>query len=166
MGGMIAARYAQLHGDELTAVVLSGPVIGEFALLDVLLAPDGDLDVAIDVAMLSRDDAVGAAYAADPLVWHGPFKRPTVEAMAATVAAIDAGGSLGALPMMWIHGDDGRAGADRRLAPGVERLRGDVTSSTCTTAPATRCSTRPTRAEVLGRRDRLHRRRARHGAAA
>ena len=78
MGGMIAARYAQLHGDELTAVVLSGPVIGEFALLDVLLAPDGDLDVAIDVATLSRDDAVGAAYAADPLVWHGPFKRPTV----------------------------------------------------------------------------------------
>ena len=126
MGGMIAARYAQLHGDELTAVVLSGPVIGEFALLDVLLAPDGDLDVAIDVATLSRDDAVGAAYAADPLVWHGPFKRPTVEAMAATVAAIDAGGSLGALPMMWIHGAEDALVPIDGSRPGVERVRGDV----------------------------------------
>ena len=40
MGGMIAARYAQRHGAGLAAVVLSGPVVGEFALLDHLIASE------------------------------------------------------------------------------------------------------------------------------
>ena len=33
--------------------------------------------------LLSRDPAVGEAYAADPLVWHGGWKRPTLEAFVA-----------------------------------------------------------------------------------
>jgi len=37
----------------------------------------------IDGAVLSRDPAVGEAYAADPLVWHGGWKRPTLEAFVA-----------------------------------------------------------------------------------
>ena len=32
-------------------------------------------DVPLDPETLSRDPEVGAAYAADELVWHGPFKR-------------------------------------------------------------------------------------------
>jgi len=31
MGGMIGARYAQLHRDELTGLVLSGPVLGSWS---------------------------------------------------------------------------------------------------------------------------------------
>ena len=42
-------------------------------------------DVPIDPSILSRDPEVGAAYAADPLVYHGPFEagnpdRPLLEA--------------------------------------------------------------------------------------
>ena len=126
MGGMIAARYAQLHGDRLRVLVLSGPAVGEMELLRQLLALDEMPDVPLDPDVLSRDSAVGAAYAADDLVWHGPFKRPTVEAMVATMEEIDAGGTLGDLPMLWVHG------ADDQLVPiegsriGIERLRGGM----------------------------------------
>ncbi|WP_101784023.1 alpha/beta hydrolase [Nonomuraea indica] len=125
MGGMIAARYAQRHGAGLTALVLSGPVLGEWEPVPALLALDEIPDVPIDPATLSRDLSVGDAYAADPLVWHGPFKRSTLEAFAATLAAIAEGGSLGALPTLWVHG------ADDLLVPlsgsraGVEAIRGD-----------------------------------------
>ena len=44
MGGLIAARHAQRYGDGLAAVVLSGPLVGEWggaALLAVENAPPG-----------------------------------------------------------------------------------------------------------------------------
>ncbi len=124
MGGMIAARYAQLHRDKLRALVLSGAAVGKLELLGQLLTLDEMPDTPLDPEILSRDPAVGAAYAADELVWHGPFKRPTVAAMVATMAAIDEAGSLGDLPLLWVHG------AADQLVPidgtrgGIERLRG------------------------------------------
>ena len=42
MGGLIAARYAQRHGDALAALVLSGPVIGGWELPGRLLAQRRD----------------------------------------------------------------------------------------------------------------------------
>lgn len=105
MGGMIAARYAQRFGDGLTAVVLSGPVLGAWEAAEALLRLDEIPDVPIDPATLSRDPAVGAAYAADPLVWHGPFQRATLEALVATLHRIDAGGALD-VPLLWLHGAD------------------------------------------------------------
>ncbi|MGV9254276.1 alpha/beta hydrolase [Streptomyces sp. NPDC003697] len=124
MGGLIAARYAQRYGDGLAALVLSGPVIGAWELPGRLLALDEIPDTPISPASLSRDPAVGAAYAADPLVWHGPMKRPTLEAFVRTLAAVAEGGDVGSLPVLWLHG------ADDRLVPlagsriGVERLSG------------------------------------------
>ena len=103
MGGMIAARYAQRHGDGLAALVLSGPVLGSWAptaLADLDEIPDDPLDV----STLSRDPAVGEAYATDPLVWHGPFKRPLLRALATTLQTIGQGGRLGVLPTLWVHG--------------------------------------------------------------
>jgi len=124
MGGMIAARYAQLHRDKLRALVLSGAVVGEFALLGQLLALDELPDVPLDPAVLSRDPAVGAAYAADELVWHGPFKRPTVAAMATMIQAINDDGSLGGLPLLWVHGADDQLVPIDGTRSGIERLRG------------------------------------------
>jgi alpha-beta hydrolase superfamily lysophospholipase len=131
MGGMIAARYAQLHGDALAALVLSGPVIGDWELPRRLLALDEIPDTPISPASLSRDLDVGAAYAADPLVWHGPMKRPTVKAFARmldTVSRDAEAGGVGQLPLLWLHG------ADDRLVPlpgsrvGVEELRARETT--------------------------------------
>lgn len=124
MGGMIAARYAQRHGDTLAALVLSGPVIGSWEPVTSLLAYDEIPETPIDVATLSRDDAVGRAYAADPLVWHGPFKRPTVEAFVRCLDTIDAGPDLGSLPTMWAHGGDDELVPVEPSRAGVERIRG------------------------------------------
>ncbi|MBV7694432.1 alpha/beta hydrolase [Streptomyces sp. TRM70350] len=126
MGGLIAARYAQRHGDELAALVLSGPVIGAWETPGRLLAQDVVPDIPINPAALSRDPAVGAAYATDPLVWHGPMKRPTLEAFARTLQDVAEGGDVGGLPVLWLHGDDDRLVPLAGSRVGVERLSGDT----------------------------------------
>ncbi|MEU0738945.1 lysophospholipase [Streptomyces sp. NPDC006134] len=122
MGGLIAARYAQRHPERLTALVLSGPVIGDWELPRRLLALDEIPDTPISPAALSRDPAVGAAYAADPLVWHGPMKRPTLESFVRTLETVAKGGGVGPLPLLWLHGDDDRLVPLPGSRPGVERL--------------------------------------------
>ncbi|GAA3836118.1 alpha/beta hydrolase [Streptomyces coacervatus] len=124
MGGLIAARYAQRYGDVLTALVLSGPVIGDWELPRRLLALDEIPDTPISPAALSRDPAVGAAYTADPLVWHGPMKRPTVEAFARTLDTAAKGGDIGRLPLLWLHGDDDRLVPLAGSRVGIEQLSG------------------------------------------
>ncbi|MFF4492327.1 alpha/beta hydrolase [Streptomyces sp. NPDC001544] len=124
MGGLIAARHAQRYGDGLTALVLSGPVIGAWELPGRLLALPEVPDTPVSPAALSRDPAVGAAYSADPLVWHGPMKRPTLEAFVRTLETVDKGGDVGALPVLWLHGADDRLVPLPGSRPGVERLTG------------------------------------------
>ena len=125
MGGMIAARYAQLHGAGLAALVLSPPVLGPWVAIKALLGLEEIPDIPIDVDTLSRDPEIGKVYAADPLVWHGPFKRTTVEAFDRALAAIAGGGRLGALPTLWLHGTGDQLVplADTRI--GIEQIRGD-----------------------------------------
>lgn len=125
MGGLIAARYAQRYGDSLAAVVLSGPLVGEWggaALLDLPELPDAPLDT----STLSRDPEVARAYEADPLIWHGPFQRPTIEAIVRALAAVQDGPSLGGLPLMWAHGEDDRLVPLEGSRAGVAHLRGET----------------------------------------
>ncbi|GAA3459969.1 alpha/beta fold hydrolase [Saccharothrix longispora] len=121
MGGLVAARYAQLHPP--AALVLSAPVLGTWQGLDALALPEVP-DTPIDPATLSRDPEVGKRYAADPLVWHGPFKRPTLEALERALDEVNYGPSLEHLPTLWLHGEaDGLVPlADTRT--GTDRLRG------------------------------------------
>ena len=104
MGGLIATRYAQRHGGELAGVVLSAPLVGSHDSTG-LLAADPLPEVPIDPAVLSRDEATGRAYAEDPLVYHGGFKRPTLVAMARAMldAALDSPRVTG--PVLWQHGE-------------------------------------------------------------
>jgi alpha-beta hydrolase superfamily lysophospholipase len=135
MGGLIAVRYAQRHRDDLTGLVLSGPAVGlSVVIVDWLAAPELP-DDPIDVAVLSRDLSVGEDYANDPLVWHGGWKRPTLEAFVAADTAIAAGGGFGDLPTLYAHGEadelvpmavarpvvEGLAGSDftERIVPGA-----------------------------------------------
>src|SRR5699024_11657951 len=55
-------------------------------------------DLPIDTAALSRDLSIGEAYNADPLIWHGPFKRRLLAALDQCLKTINDGGDLGALP--------------------------------------------------------------------
>ncbi|MFP5369424.1 MAG: serine aminopeptidase domain-containing protein, partial [Actinomycetes bacterium] len=121
---LIAARYAQRYGDTLTALVLSGPLVGEWAAAAQLLALPELPDAPLDIGTLSRDPAVGERYAADPLVWHGPFKRPTLEAIERGLAAVLAGPSLGSLPVLWAHGGDDELVPVAGTRSGIEHLAG------------------------------------------
>jgi alpha-beta hydrolase superfamily lysophospholipase len=124
MGGMIAARYAQRYGGELAAVVLSGPVLGRWDAATSLLALEEIPDTPIDPDTLSRDPAVGAAYVDDPLVWHGRFRRTTLEAIERCLDTIAAGGDLGDLPTLWVHGEDDQLVPIDGTREGIGQVRG------------------------------------------
>jgi alpha-beta hydrolase superfamily lysophospholipase len=124
MGGLIATRYAQRYGDELSALVVSGPAIGGNPAFAQLLAMDPIPDVPIDPDVLSRDPAVGAAYAADELVYHGPFARATLESLYAAVGRVAEGGDFGALPTLWIHGSEDQLVPLDVTREAIERIRG------------------------------------------
>ena len=124
MGGLIATRYAQRFGDELAALVLSGPVVGANPVFEQLLAMDPIPDVPIDPAVLSRDPAVGEAYAADELVYHGPFQRVTLEQLFAAIGRVAEGPGFGDLPTLWIHGSNDQLVPLDITRPAIEKLRG------------------------------------------
>lgn len=123
MGGMIATRYAQRYGSTLAALVLSGPVVGPWESARQLLAMDEIPDLPLDPEALSRDPAVGAAYAADPLVHHGPFQREMLEAWQRCLDGIADGPGLGALPTLWVHGEDDPLVPIEGTRVGIEQLR-------------------------------------------
>ncbi len=124
MGGMIATRYAQRYRGELAALVLSGPVLGRWEAAASLLELDEIPDIPIDPATLSRDPAVGLAYEQDPLVWHGKFQRPTLEALLTCIDRISASGGLGDLPTLWLHGEDDPLVPLDGTREGIDSIRG------------------------------------------
>ncbi|MFL5845860.1 MAG: alpha/beta hydrolase [Solirubrobacteraceae bacterium] len=124
MGGLIAARYGQRFGEGLAALVLSGPAVGGNPALQMLAEMDPIPEVPIDPAVLSRDPAVGQAYADDPLVYHGPFRRETLLGLGAAVEAVAAGPSFGALPAFWIHGADDQLVPLEHTRPAIEAVKG------------------------------------------
>jgi alpha-beta hydrolase superfamily lysophospholipase len=126
MGGIVATRYAQSHPGDLAALVLSGPVIGGNPGFEALLGMDPIPEIPIDPETLSRDPGVGQAYADDPLVWHGAFKRPTLEAMFRAVGEIAAGPSLGSLPTLWIHGEEDALAPLELTRKAIDTISGDA----------------------------------------
>ena len=120
MGGLIALRYAQKYADTLVALVLSGPQLGGAEMLSQLLALPEIPSFPMDASILSRDPAVGEAYLADPLVWHGDFQRPTLEAMVSAQKAVEDGPRVDSIPVLWMHGTDDLLSALDVARPVVE----------------------------------------------
>ena len=114
-GGLVAARYAQ--SNPLDALVLSAPVLGAWEGLDRPEEP-------VDPSLLSRDPEVGKRYAADPLVWHGPYKRETLEALEQALDEVNYGPALEHLPTLWLHGDADELVPLADTRTGTDRLRG------------------------------------------
>src|SRR5690625_3063892 len=134
MGGMIAARYLQLHGEEVAAAVLSGPVIGSWATVDTLLPQEEIPPTPIDPSTLSRDPAVGGDLRRRParVAWqlqeahppgaaglHGPHRRRRLHRGPA--AAVPARRGAPARPH---RSEPGRHGGDPRAAHRGEDLPG------------------------------------------
>jgi alpha-beta hydrolase superfamily lysophospholipase len=124
MGAVVAARYAQLRGSELSALVLSGPPLGGNPAFEALLEMDPIPEVPIDPAVLSRDPAVGQAYAEDPLVYHGPLTLTTLQGILAGVQAVAQGGTFGELPTLWLHGEEDALAPLEPARAAIEGVRG------------------------------------------
>ncbi len=124
MGGLIATRYAQKHLGALDALVLSGPAIGGNPALEMLLGLDPIPEIPIDPDVLSRDPAVGRAYADDPLVYHGGFKRSMLQAMVTGVQAVADGPPLGDVPTLWVHGEDDQLIPLAVTREAIQRVKG------------------------------------------
>ena len=67
---------------------------------------------------------MGEVYAADPLVYHGGWKRPTLEAFVAADEAIAAGPGFGDLPLLYVHGEEDQLVPVMLARPVVERVAG------------------------------------------
>lgn len=125
MGGGIAARAAQAIRDELAGLALSGPVLADWGSARALLAADPIPEAPLDASALSRDPQVGRVYAADPLVYRGPFQRPTLEAWQRMLDALGEGRPLAGLPVLWLHGADDPLVPLDTARTGVARLGAD-----------------------------------------
>src|ERR1700682_4456958 len=124
LGGLIATRFVQRNKPDLTALVLSGPVVGGNPQVEALLGMDPMPEVPIDPSILSRDPAVGEAYAADELVYHGGFHRDTLKEIFAGVGAVAAGPGFGDLPTLWIHGEGDVLAPLAATTEAIKHLRG------------------------------------------
>jgi acylglycerol lipase len=121
MGGLIAARYALLHQQKLSALVLSGPalLIGENApwwqtrplLLFGRFFPDRPMPSS-EPAVLSRDREVNRLFAADPLCNNTPTKTGFVRQLYLASEATRPRGSEITLPILLMHGE-----ADQLTSP-------------------------------------------------
>ncbi|MGE4424851.1 MAG: lysophospholipase [Solirubrobacteraceae bacterium] len=125
LGGLIVTRHLQLGADAPRGVVLAGPFIAGNPQIEPLVEMDPLPEVPIDPAVLSRDPAVGEAYVADPLVYHGPFKRPTLRAVFKAVQAVADGPPLSTSPLLWLHGDEDALSPADLVEPVVRRLAAD-----------------------------------------
>lgn len=126
LGGLIATRFAQRHQDELSALVLSAPAIGGNPQFEALLDMDPMPDVPIDPATLSRDPAVGEAYMADELIYHGPLTRRSIEGIYAGIGAVADGPSL-EVPTLWQHGTADELLPRELAGAALGRIRTDAT---------------------------------------
>lgn len=98
MGGMIAFRYGLAHPDSIKALVITSPLFQNRAqpsAIDALIAPIASRllpklarPVFLDPSKLSRDPAVGKAYAADPLVGKQGTPRWYTEMLQAASASL------------------------------------------------------------------------------
>jgi alpha-beta hydrolase superfamily lysophospholipase len=90
----------------VAGVAFCGAVIGDWHWArEVLAAPELPV-IPFDPAALSRDAAVGAAYAADDLVYHGQYKRALLEAEVAELDAFARDLDRLTMPVLFLHGTD------------------------------------------------------------
>ncbi len=116
MGGLLAARLAQRSPRDVTGVAFCGAVIGDWLWAREVLAQAELPHVGFDPLALSRDPEVGASYAADPLVYHGQYKRRLLEAEVLALDDFQREIDRLTMPVLFLHGtDDPFVPCDRSL---------------------------------------------------
>jgi len=122
MGGLLAGRFAQRWQEAVAGVAFCGAVLGDWEWLrEVLQLPELP-EIPFDPATLSRDPRVGAAYATDPLVYHGQYKRGLLEAEAAALDRFQRDLSKLTMSILFMHGTDDPFVPYRRSLQAVEAM--------------------------------------------
>ena len=104
MGGLLTARYAQRYPESLAGIVFLGAVIGDWDWArEVLALPELPYQEP-EYSGMSRDPEAVAGYRDDPLVYHGQYKRPLLEAEAAALDRMGAEMDRLTMPVAFFHG--------------------------------------------------------------
>ncbi len=119
MGGALALRYAIAHGERLSGLIVSAPLVevegrAGAKLMGRLLgtvAPGLPL-ARLDPNLVSRDPEVVRTYVQDPLVHHQPLPAGTVAEFLRHAATLPADVSRVTVPTLLMYGT-----ADRLCAP-------------------------------------------------
>jgi alpha-beta hydrolase superfamily lysophospholipase len=105
MGGLLAARFVQRNPDRLAGAAFLGAVLGDWQWAREVLAlpelPPSDSDP----NGMSRDPEVCKDYADDPLVYHGTYKRPLLEAEVICLDRFNDEINTITVPVLFMHGD-------------------------------------------------------------
>jgi alpha-beta hydrolase superfamily lysophospholipase len=104
MGGLLTGRYAQRYPDQLAGVVFLGAVLGDWHWARNVL-DEGIPEESSDPAGMSRDPETVREYATDPLVYHGGYQRPLLEAEVAALDRFNAELDRITMPVMFLHGE-------------------------------------------------------------
>jgi alpha-beta hydrolase superfamily lysophospholipase len=115
-GGLIAARFGELNGTRLQAVILSSPFLGLAVRVPVAKAmmgrvvsrwlPTFSMPSGLDPAWISHDEEKVRAYASDPLVSHHVTARWFTEIAQAQEQALAEAGRLDLPLLVLAAGDD------------------------------------------------------------
>lgn len=106
MGGLLSARLAQRTPERFAGVAFCGAVIGDWDWAREVLEQPELPYIPFDALALSRDPNVGAAYADDPLVYHGQYKRPLLEAEAVALDHFAEEIDRLTMPVLFLHGTE------------------------------------------------------------
>ncbi len=106
MGGLLTARFAERHPERLAGLVFLGAVIGDWHWARQVLELDELPPGATDFSGMSRDEAEVEAYATDPLIYRGRYKRPLLEAEVVALDRFRADIDQLTMPVLFCHGTD------------------------------------------------------------
>ena len=106
MGGLLTSRFAQRYPGDVAGVVLLGAVIGDWRWAREALALPELPEATTDFSGMSRDAAAVEAYATDPLIYRGRYKRPLLEAEMVALDLFQAHVDELTMPVLFCHGDD------------------------------------------------------------
>ncbi|MEZ4649402.1 MAG: alpha/beta hydrolase [Candidatus Eisenbacteria bacterium] len=104
MGGLLTARFVQRYPDLLAGAAFLGAVLGDWAWArEVLALPEIPFQEP-EYSGMSRDPEAVAGYAEDPLVYHGQYKRPLLEAEIRALDRMKAELGRIRIPVLFLHG--------------------------------------------------------------
>lgn len=104
MGGLLTARFAQRYPEQLAGIGFLGAVIGDWNWARDALAQPELPEGATDFSGMSRDADVVQDYAEDPLVYHGRYKRPLLEAEIVALDLFQDNIDRLTMPVLFCHG--------------------------------------------------------------